>query len=81
MNTFPRNQLAVAIAAAQALAAEETIIAQHDETGRLWEGKRKDIPPRFAEVIVFPTPTKRISLAEFQAMYPEFEVDVDPAAE
>jgi len=25
--------------------------AQHDETGRLWQGKRSQIPPRFYECI------------------------------
>ena len=30
---------------------DEIVNAQHDETGRLWQGKRSQIPPRFYECI------------------------------
>ena len=29
---------------------DEIVQAQHDETGRMWEGRRCDIPARYAEV-------------------------------
>jgi len=40
-----------AAALAPAKDPDEIVNAQHDETGRLWQGKRSQIPPRFYECI------------------------------
>jgi len=41
----------LAAALAPAKDPDEIVNAQHDETGRLWQGKRSQIPPRFYECI------------------------------
>jgi hypothetical protein len=40
-----------------AIATDEIITAQHDETGRLWTGPRSNLPHRFAEVAA-PVPAR-----------------------
>jgi hypothetical protein len=29
----------------------QSIRAQHEETGRIWEGLRRDLPPRYSEIL------------------------------
>lgn len=54
---------------------DEYVHAQHDETGRLWHGKRKDIPRRYFEVSTPPAAQDAELLTERDIMMARIECD------
>lgn len=48
---FPGGVASIVVAEAIArVMAREIVRAQHEETGRLWEGPRGELPPRYSEI-------------------------------